>query len=93
MSLRRIGILGGAFDPIHSGHIDAGHAAALAIGVNRLVVIPTHVPPHRPPALASPYHRFAMVSLAVSGHPGWRGSDVELRTEAPSYTSTTLAKL
>jgi nicotinate-nucleotide adenylyltransferase len=92
MTSRRIGILGGTFDPIHSGHLDAGHAAALAIGLNRLVVIPSHIPPHRPQPLASPFHRFAMVSLAVSGNPGWRGSDVELRNESASYTSATLGK-
>ncbi len=90
--MRRIGILGGTLDPIHSGHIDAGHAAALAIGLNRLVVIPGNIPPHRAQPLASPFHRFAMVSLAVGGNAGWRGSDVELRDESPSYTSTTLGK-
>jgi nicotinate-nucleotide adenylyltransferase len=92
MSARRIGILGGTFDPIHSGHIDAGHAAALAIGLNRLIVIPSHIPPHRPQPLASSYHRFAMAALAVGGNAGWRASDLELRIEAASYTSATLAK-
>jgi len=92
MPARRLGILGGTFDPIHAGHMDAGHAATLAIGLDRLVVIPSHIPPHRPQPLASPFHRFAMVSLAVGGNAGWRGSDVELRTEAASYTSATLSK-
>src|SRR5438552_18614095 len=93
MPARRIGILGGSFDPVHSGHMDAGHAAALAIGLSRLVVIPSHIPPHRPQPLASPYHRFAMVSLAVAGNAGWRGSDVELRAQAASYTSATPGKI
>jgi nicotinate-nucleotide adenylyltransferase len=92
MSQRRIGILGGTFDPIHSGHVDAGHAAALAIGLNRLIVVPCHMPPHRPQPQASPYQRFAMVSLAVAGNAGWRASDLELRIEAASYTCDTLAK-
>jgi nicotinate-nucleotide adenylyltransferase len=92
MTSRRIGILGGTFDPIHSGHIDAGHAAALAIGLNRLIVVPSHIPPHRTQPLASPYHRFAMAALAVGGNAGWRASDLELRIEAASYTSATLAK-
>jgi nicotinate-nucleotide adenylyltransferase len=92
MTARRIGILGGTFDPIHAGHVDAGHAAALAIGLHRLIVVPSHIPPHRPQPLASPYHRFAMVSLAVSGNAGWRASDLELRIEAASYTCETLAK-
>jgi nicotinate-nucleotide adenylyltransferase len=92
MSGRRIGILGGTFDPIHSGHIDAGHAAALAVGLNRLIVIPSHIPPHRPQPQASAYHRFAMAALAVGGNAGWRTSDLELRIESASYTSATLAK-
>jgi len=92
MTSRRIGILGGTFDPIHSGHLDAGHAAALAIGLNRLVVIPSYLPPHRSQPMASAFHRFAMVSLAVAGNAGWRGSDVELRNESESYTTATLAK-
>ena len=92
MSARRIGILGGTFDPIHSGHVDAGHAAALAVGLNRLIVVPSHIPPHRTQPQASPYHRFAMAALAVGGNAGWRVSDLELRIEAASYTSATLAK-
>ena len=92
MTSRRIGILGGTFDPIHSGHIDAGHAAALAIGLSQVFVIPSHTPPHRGQPQASAFHRFAMISLAVSGNAGWRGSDLELRIEDPSYTSLTLTK-
>jgi nicotinate-nucleotide adenylyltransferase len=91
---RRIGILGGTFDPIHSGHTDIGAAAEAALGLTRLFVIPANVPPHRPQPYASGFHRFAMVALAVGGRPGWRASDLELRldSESPSYTSTTLQR-
>ena len=91
---RRIGILGGTFDPSHCGHLDVGHAAADALGLTRLFVIPSNVPPHRPQPYASAYHRFAMVSLAVAGRSGWVASDLELRLDgdAPSYTSTTLQR-
>lgn len=87
---RRVGILGGTFDPIHRGHIEIGAAAEAALGLTHVFVIPARVPPHRPPPLASSFHRFAMVALALSGRPGWRASDVELHGTAPSYTSTTL---
>jgi len=87
---RRIGILGGTFDPIHCGHLDAAEAAALALGLSRVFVITSNVPPHRPQPSASSFHRFAMVSLAVAERPGWRASDLELRLNAPSYTSRTL---
>jgi nicotinate-nucleotide adenylyltransferase len=91
---RRIGILGGTFDPIHRGHLDIGSAAQESLGLTRLFVIPANVPPHRPQPYASSFHRFAMVSLAVSGRAGWVASDLELRLdgEAPSYTSTTLQR-
>ena len=89
---RRVGILGGTFDPIHRGHIELAAAAEHALGLSRVFVIPSHVPPHRVQPFASAFHRFAMVSLSISGRAGWRASDLELRTPAPSYTSATLAK-
>jgi nicotinate-nucleotide adenylyltransferase len=91
-SPRRIGILGGTFDPIHHGHLDVGEAAMRALALDRLFVITSNIPPHRPQANASSFHRFAMVSLAVLGRPGWRASDLELRLSAPSYTSSTLKR-
>ena len=92
MSFRRIGILGGTFDPIHWGHLEAAFAAENALKLQRLLVITSHVPPHRDEPQASSYHRFAMVSLAVAGRNGWRASDLELRLESESYTSDTLRK-
>jgi len=64
--MKRVGIMGGTFDPIHSGHLEAASAAESALKLTSLLVIPSNVPPHRPPPLASSYHRFAMVSLAVA---------------------------
>jgi nicotinate-nucleotide adenylyltransferase len=86
----RIGILGGTFDPIHRGHLDAAAAAEDILGLTQVFVVPSHVPPHRSQPLASSFHRFAMVALAVAGRPGWRASDVELRSSPPSYTAATL---
>lgn len=92
MRVRRIGLLGGTFDPIHMGHLDLASAAHAALGLTQVLVIPANVPPHRPKALTSGFHRFAMVSIAVAGHDGWRASDIELRHEAPAYTATTLRR-
>jgi nicotinate-nucleotide adenylyltransferase len=89
---RRIGILGGTFDPIHTGHLDLADAASLALHLTRMYVITANLPPHRPQPNASNFHRFAMVSLAVAGRQGWRASDLELRSPLPSYTSETLRK-
>lgn len=92
MTTRRIGLLGGTFDPIHMGHLDLASAAAAALQLTQVLVIPANVPPHRAKPLTSSFHRFAMVALAAAGRSGWRASDVELRHEAPSYTSTTLRR-
>jgi nicotinate-nucleotide adenylyltransferase len=89
-SVRRIGILGGTFDPIHRGHIDLGEAAETALGLMRVFVVPSHVPPHRPQTSASSFHRFAMAAMTVSGRTSWRVSDIEFRHAAPSYTAATL---
>jgi nicotinate-nucleotide adenylyltransferase len=89
----RIGILGGTFDPIHCGHVDLGVAADRALELTELLVMPANVPPHRPQPVASSFHRFAMVALAVAGRARWQASDLELRRDARSYTSATLRRL
>ncbi|MDR1989711.1 MAG: nicotinate-nucleotide adenylyltransferase [Acidobacteriaceae bacterium] len=90
---RRLGILGGTFDPIHRGHLDLGTAAHEALRLTSVLVLPSHVPPHRPQTSASAFHRFAMAAMAVSGQRGWEVSDLELNAPGPSYTSHTLQRL
>ncbi len=92
MQARRIGILGGTFDPIHNGHIDMTVAAQAALGLAKIFVIPANVPPHRPQPGASTFHRFAMVAMTVHGRERWHASDLELRIGGPSYTTDTLAR-
>ncbi len=91
---RRLGILGGTFDPIHLGHLDAGDAACAALSLDAILLIPAHDPPHRPiDPRASVYHRFALVSLAIAGRDAYRVSDMELVRQGPSYTADTLRSL
>ena len=91
---KRIGILGGTFDPIHVGHLDAAAAARTALGLDRILFLPSHVPPHRTAdPRATPFHRFAMVVLATDGFLGSRASDLELRRPGASYTYETLDAL
>ena len=91
---RRLGVLGGTFDPIHLGHLRAGDAAAAALGLDEIRVIPAHDPPHRTlDPRASAFHRFALVALALEGRSGWRLSDAELLRTGPSYTAHTLKAL
>lgn len=89
----RVGLLGGTLDPIHVGHIETATAARRALDLDRVDVLPSHVPPHRTQQpVASGYHRFAMAALAVNGVEGLSVSDVELRTPGPSYTIDTLTR-
>ena len=90
----RLGILGGTFDPIHYGHLDAALAAQQALGLDEIWFLPTHVPPHRTlDPRATPYHRFTLAALAVSDQPTWRVSDLELSRGGPSFTADTLRVL
>lgn len=94
MTGRRIGILGGTFDPIHVGHLAAAEAALDALDLDTVLIVPAHDPPHRATQpQASGFQRFAMVALAIADVPGIVLSDMELAADEPSYTATTLRRL
>jgi nicotinate-nucleotide adenylyltransferase len=94
MKDRRLGILGGTFDPIHVGHLDAADAASAALALDEIVLIPAHDQPLRvSEPRATVYHRFALVALAVEDRPAWRVSDIELVRQGRSYTEDTLRAL
>jgi nicotinate-nucleotide adenylyltransferase len=86
----RLGVLGGTFDPIHIGHLDVARAACRAVPLDRIILLPAHVPPHRELPLASAPHRFAMAAIAALTEPWLEVSDLELQSSAPSFTTTTL---
>jgi nicotinate-nucleotide adenylyltransferase len=91
--MRRVGLFGGTFDPIHVGHLDVAEAALRALAIDEVLVMPANVPPHRAPPRASGPHRFAMAALAIAGRPGLGLLDLEMLSQQPSYTSTTLDRL
>ena len=89
----KIGILGGTFDPIHLGHLEAASAATRALSLDRLLLLPSRTPPHRSTEpRASVFHRFAMAALAAAER-DMSVSDLEVRREGPSYTALTLEAL
>ena len=88
---RRIGVLGGTFDPIHFGHLDAAEAARTALQLDDIRLLPAHDPPHRSASpLASAFHRFALVALAIQDRPAYRVSEMELARSGHSYTADSL---
>ena len=90
----RIGVLGGTFDPIHSGHLDAAAAARRACALDSVLLVPARAPAHRAAAPRAPaVHRFAMAAMAAQFCDDLRVSDIELRYDGPSFTSVTLERL
>src|SRR3954452_25161047 len=90
----RIGILGGTFDPIHLGHLDTALAAQKALHLDRVLLLPSGMPPHRQEQpSASRFHRFAMTALTANGVDGVIVSDLEIGEGGPSYTFDTLRRV
>jgi nicotinate-nucleotide adenylyltransferase len=89
----RLGIVGGTFDPIHLGHVAMAEAGAACAGLERVLLVPSAMPPHRAAAAAPAADRLEMCRLAAAGHPLLEVSDVELRRSGPSYTADTLRQL
>lgn len=88
----RIGVFGGAFDPPHIGHVNLAVNAAKKLGLDKVVVIPTGVSPHKA-ASATPYaDRFEMARLAFGQYESFEVSDVENKP-GKSYTVDTLRLL
>jgi nicotinate-nucleotide adenylyltransferase len=89
----KLGVMGGTFDPIHLGHLRAAELAREALQLDRILFVPTGVPPHRDPPCSSAFDRYAMVCLATHAHPSFAVSDVELVGPGPHFTVDTLARL
>ncbi|MGD2113067.1 MAG: nicotinate-nucleotide adenylyltransferase [Gammaproteobacteria bacterium] len=88
-----IGILGGTFDPVHFGHLRPALEVRVALGLDEIRLIPCHLPPHRPPPVATPRQRLAMLQNAIAGHAGFVIDERELYRDGPSYTLDTLLSL
>jgi nicotinate-nucleotide adenylyltransferase len=89
-----IGILGGTFDPFHAGHLALARTARDTLGLERILVVPAAVPPHKLGQAISPAaDRLAMVEAGIAGEPGLEVSRIELDRLGPSYTVDTVAEL
>jgi nicotinate-nucleotide adenylyltransferase len=86
---------GGSFNPIHHGHLICSRAVAEQRGYQRVVLVPSAQPPHKPDAanMAAAADRLAMCRLAVWGDPLFEVDDLELGRRGPSYTIDTARQL
>jgi nicotinate-nucleotide adenylyltransferase len=90
----RIGLLGGTFNPIHLGHLQAAEEVRAAFRLAKILFIPSYIPPHKASAgVASAADRLRMVELACEGHEGFVPSSLEVDAREKSYSVLTLAKV
>lgn len=88
---RRVGILGGTFDPVHYAHLVIAEEVYAALDLAEMVFVPAGQPPHKPGRLvAAAQHRLAMLELAIAGNRHFSISRVDLERTGPSYTVETL---
>jgi nicotinate-nucleotide adenylyltransferase len=91
--LKRWGVLGGSFDPLHLGHLWIAILSREQIGLDSVLLIPAAIPPHKGNGTVAPYaFRLEMIRLAVASHAGLVASDIEADRH-PSYTVDTLRRL
>lgn len=99
MSTRKIGIMGGTFNPIHNAHLTVAAAAYQAFALEKVVFIPAGTPyfktsvPELAEQIASAADRLAMTRLAISGFPYFEVSDMEIARKGITYTADTLETL
>lgn len=92
--MRRLGVLGGTFDPPHYGHLRAAEVVREAFRLDVVLFVPSKSPPHKAsPEVTEARHRLRMVELSVESEPFFDVSRVEVDREGPSYTIDTLAEL
>lgn len=87
---KRIGILGGTFNPIHLGHLMIAEMALEAFNLNRVIFVPAKEPPHKEVDVIEAKYRLEMVHAAVLDNPNFLVSDVEMKREGKSYTIDTV---
>lgn len=89
---RRIGIMGGTFDPIHHGHLVAGSEVGQAFDLDEVVFVPTGEP-YQKQGVTLSEHRYLMAVIATASNPRFRVSRVDIDRAGPTYTIDTLRDL
>lgn len=91
--MKRIGLFGGTFDPVHCGHVAIAEQTAAALRLEQMLFIPAPDPPHKQKIEASYGQRVAMLELALAEHSRFSVSLLEVELPKPSYTVDTLLEL
>ncbi|MGP4074475.1 nicotinate-nucleotide adenylyltransferase [Halobacillus sp. K22] len=91
--MKRIGILGGTFDPPHQGHLIMAEFACSEMELDEVWFLPSHIPPHKQEAAVSAESRLSMVEKAVENNPRFKVCNAELTRKGTSYTVDTMKYL
>tara|TARA_Y100000588_G_scaffold331325_1_gene368887 strand:+ start:430 stop:1161 length:732 start_codon:yes stop_codon:yes gene_type:complete len=93
-TLKKIGIIGGTFDPVHNGHLHLAEQAQKFFDLDRVIFIPAFRSPHKLAIKPEPWkHRVSMLSLALKNRPGFSIDEMEIKKNTVSYTIETLKDL
>lgn len=91
--MKRLGIIGGTFDPIHIGHLVMASYAIDALELEKVWFMPAQTPPHKHHEITDLEHRAQMCRLAVNLDSRFEFSDLDMRGDPPSYTSDLLSSI
>jgi nicotinate-nucleotide adenylyltransferase len=91
--LKRIGLLGGTFDPVHNAHVALARAALDTLSLDQVRWVPTGAPWQKTRRITPADHRVAMLELAISGEPRFVLERCEIERTGPSYTLDTVREL
>lgn len=90
----KIGIMGGTFNPIHLGHLILSEHIREAMGLDKIIFIPTGQPPHKNGiSIVDRFHRKIMTELSIEDNPHFILSDIEIKRPNKSYTIDTVYEL
>lgn len=92
--MKKTGIMGGSFNPIHVGHLEIAECAWKEYGLDEILFIPNYCPPHKDSSeMLDAKSRLDMVKLAIQGHPNYTVTDREIQKGGLSYTYLTINEL
>ena len=89
--MAKIGIFGGTFNPVHTGHMQMAEYVMKSVAVDKIIFVPNGNPPHKTDKLvADAKHRYNMLQLAIGTNENYEVSDYEISKPGPCYTVDTM---
>ena len=94
METKKLGIMGGTFDPVHYGHLQTAEFIAKHCSLEKIIFIPAYIAPHKVGLEFAPAKaRYEMTKLAVAEYPNFIVSDIEIKRSGVSYTYDTVEEI